>query len=187
MTVFPIHTESSAPAGAKDSLAAIRGSLGFVPNLMGLLAEAPEALGAYLSLSSLFEASSLGPVERQVVLLATSFVNGCDYCMAAHSGLAKMQGVPEDVVASLRDGRPIADPRLEALRAFTAAVTERRAVVSEAEVESFLAAGFTRRQLLEVLLGVTQKTLSNYVNHLARTPLDTAFKPMQWAPPAAKP
>lgn len=186
MSSFPVHTETTAPEGARKTLAGVRQALGFVPNLMGVLAEAPGALEGYLTLSRLFESSSLAPVERNVVLLAVSFENGCDYCMAAHSGLAKMQGVPEAVVLSLREGKPIADAKLEALRTFTTLITQKRASISEGEVEAFLAAGFTQRQVLEVILGVTQKTLSNYVNHLAHTPLDAAFKPLQWSRPAVR-
>jgi uncharacterized peroxidase-related enzyme len=185
MDSFPVHSEMTAPAGSQELLAGVRRGIGFVPNLMGVLAEAPAALEAYLALSKLFESSSLSPVEKQVVLLSVSFENGCDYCVAAHTGLALMKGVPRGVVAALRDGTPIGDVRLEALRAFTASVSRQRARVPEAEVVAFMAAGFSRQQLLEVLLGVTQKTLSNYVNHVANTPLDTAFKAHQWSRPVA--
>ncbi len=186
MSAFSVHTETTAPEGARETLAGVRKSIGFVPNLMGVLAEAPGALEGYLTLSNLFESSSLSPVERNVVLLSVSFDNGCDYCMAAHSGLAKMQGVPEDVILALRDGSPIKEPKLQALRAFTALITRQRANLPESEVEGFLAAGFTQRQVLEVILGVTQKTLSNYVNHIARTPLDGAFAAMKWSRPALR-
>jgi uncharacterized peroxidase-related enzyme len=186
MESFAVHSEKTAPEGSRKMLAEVGRGLGFVPNLMGVLAESPAALEAYLTLSKIFDSSSLTTVERQVVLLSVSFENGCDYCMAAHSGLALMQGVPEGVVSALRDGTPIADARLEALRTFTGGVTRRRAALSEAEVEAFLAAGFTRRQLLEVLVGVTQKTLSNYVNHLALTPLDAAFNALRWSRPGAR-
>jgi uncharacterized peroxidase-related enzyme len=183
MKSFAVHSETTAPEGSREMLAAVSKGLGFVPNLMGVLAGAPAALEAYLTLSKLFDSTSLTTAERQVVLLSVSFENGCDYCMAAHSGLALMQGVPGDVVGALRDGTPISEARLEALRTFTASVTRRRATVPEAEVEAFIAAGFSRQQLLEVLVGVTQKTLSNYVNHLAHTPLDAAFKAHQWSHP----
>ena len=184
MQSFTVHAEKTAPVGAKELLAGVGKALGFVPNLMGVLAEAPAALEAYLTLSRLFESSSFTSVERQVVLLAVSFENGCDYCMAAHSGLARMQNVPENLVLALREGTAIEEPRLEALRSFTAALTRHRARVSEAQVEAFLAAGFSRQQVLEVILGVTQKTLSNYVNHVAHTPLDSAFTSQRWTRPA---
>jgi uncharacterized peroxidase-related enzyme len=186
MSSFTVHTETTAPEGSRETLAGVRRAMGFVPNLMGVLAEASGALEGYLTLSKLFESSSLTPVERNVVLLSVSFENGCDYCMAAHSGLAKMQGVPEHVLSALREGRPVADTKLEALRTFTSVVTRQRASISEADLEAFLTAGFYERQVLEVILGVTQKTLSNYVNHLAHTPLDAALRPMQWSRPAVR-
>ncbi len=184
-TPFDVHTNESAPEGARELLGAVEQQLGFVPNLMGILAESPAALEAYLTLARLFESSSLSAVERHVVLLTVSFENGCDYCMAAHSGLALMEGVPEDVVAALREGTPIADAKLQALGSFTGAVTRRRADLPTSEAEAFLAAGFTQRQLLDVILGVTQKTLSNYVNHLTETPLDGTFNTQKWTPPGS--
>jgi uncharacterized peroxidase-related enzyme len=186
MSSFAVHTETTAPEASKEALAGVRQALGFAPNLMGVLAGAPGALEGYLTLSRLFESSSLTPVERNVVLLSVSFENGCDYCMAAHTGVAKMQGVPEDFISALRDGSPIKDAKLQALRAFTASITRQRANLPESGVDGFLAAGFTQRQVLEVILGVTQKTLSNYVNHLAHTPLDAAFAPLKWSRPAVR-
>ncbi len=186
METFAVHSSTTAPEGSRKKLDGLGKAFGFVPNLMGVLAEAPAALDAYLTLSNLFDSSSLTPVERQVVLLAVSFENGCDYCMGAHSGLALMQGVPDDVVRALRDGTPISDRRLEALRTFAGIVTRQRAILSDGDLAAFLAAGYSRRQVLEVLVGVTQKTLSNSVNHLARTRLDTAFSAQRWSRPGER-
>lgn len=180
MTQFPVHTLATAPAAARPSLQAAQEKFGFVPNLIGILSEAPPAAAAYLALSQHFEATSLSPVERQVVLLSVSFDNRCDYCMAAHTVVAEMSGVPEGVIEALRTGAEVPDRRLGALAAFTRSLVRRRAEVEPEEVDRFLAAGFTRAQVLEVVLGVAMKTLSNYSNHLARTPLDAAFAKARW-------
>lgn len=172
---YPIHDLETAPAASKDVLAAAQKGFGFIPNLLGAMAEAPALLKAYTTLSRIFEETSFSASERQVVLLATSHENGCAYCVAAHGVIATMQKVPGDVTEAMCDHRPIADPRLEALRGFTTAVVASRGWPSEADLAAFTAAGYQHQQVLEVLLGVGLKTLSNYTNHICETPLDRAF------------
>lgn len=183
MSPFNIHTPESAPQGSRPILEGAQKALGFVPNLYGTFAESPELLKAYTTVGQIFDQTSFTPTERQIVLLATSAINGCDYCMAAHSTIAGMQSVPADVVAALRDDQPIADPKLEALRQFTTKLVEKRGWADEADVNAFLAAGYTKAQVFEVVLGVGMKTLSNYTNHIAATPLDEAFQPQAWKRP----
>lgn len=155
-----------------------------IPNLLGILAESPAALQGYLLTAQQFEKSSLSLSERQVVLLTASVENGCEYCVAAHSMAARRQGLSPEVIESLRDGTPLDDPRLEAVRAFTQSLVRHRGW-AEPAAEQFARAGFTNAQVLEVVLGVAQKTLSNYVNHLAHTPLDLAFAKEKWDHPLA--
>lgn len=183
MNEYVFHTAASAPEVARPILQAAERQLGFVPNLYAGLANAPSALEAYVALSDCFDRSSLTPIERQVVLLATSIANGCGYCVAAHSLIAKrMVGVPEDVVTALRTEELPNDPRLAALAGFTrAVVAERGWVADDPAFARFLDAGYTRGQALEVMLGVAQKTLSNYANHLLKTPLDLAFEDERWS------
>jgi len=187
MTEFTIHTAQTAPERARPILEGAEKALGFVPNLYGVLAESPAALEAYTTLSKIFETSSFDATERQIVYLTTNFENGCNYCMAAHSFLADMQKIDPEVTAALRDGRPIADPKLNALSQFTAQVHRNRGWVSDADTEAFLNAGYTTAHVIEVLLGVAHKTLSNYVNHLAKTPVDDAFAGKAWTKPEAVP
>lgn len=182
MADFTIHSLLSAPAESTAGLAIAKDKYGFIPNLLATLAESPTALNAYLRLGDLFEKTSFSPLERQVVLLVVSFENRCNYCMAAHSTVAIRLGLPRDLVAALRDGQPLPDGRLETLRRFTANLVRKRGWVPQSEIDEFVSAGFTRAQALEVLLGVTYKTLSNYTNHLARTPLDPPFKAQAWTP-----
>jgi len=152
-----------------------------VPNLLGTMAEAPALLNAYTTLAGIFDKTSFNPTERQVVLLSVSYENSCEYCVAAHSVIASMQKVPADVVEAIRKNQPITDPRLEALRRFTTAVVASRGWPTEEQTSAFLAAGYGRQQILEVVLGVGMKTLSNYTNHLAGTPLDAAFAKAAWS------
>jgi len=126
MTSFQQHSIESAPDGAKPILEGARRALGFVPNLYATMAAAPALLEGYTMLSGVFDKSTLSPTERQIVLLTTSFENDCDYCMAAHTAIAGMQKVPDDIVQALRDGTPIADGKLEALRTFTRRLVQAR-------------------------------------------------------------
>lgn len=178
---YEIHTVETAPAAAKETLGAVGKAYGFIPNLLAVMAEAPALLKAYTTVVGLFDQTSFNASERQVVLLTASYENGCEYCVSAHSAIARMQKVPDAVVGAIRDGRPIADAKLQALRAFTSTVVKSRGFPSEADTASFLAAGYTRTQILEVVLGVGVKTLSNYTTHVAETPLDQAFAPAAWS------
>jgi uncharacterized peroxidase-related enzyme len=178
---YTVHTVQTATEPARTTLAEARKAYGFVPNLLAVMAEAPALVKSYVALSRIFEETSFSPSERQVVLLTTSYENGCEYCIAAHSVIAGMQKVPDDVVQAIRNGRPIADKKLEALRRFTAAVVTSRGWPSDADTGAFLNAGYGRQQVLEVVLGVGIKTLSNYTNHIADTPLDQAFATAAWS------
>lgn len=100
--------------------------------------------------------------------------------MAAHTIIARMQKVPDDVIKALRDNTPINDPKLEALRNFASEVTSKRGLPSEESLKRFLSAGYTAPQVLEVVLGVSIKTLTNYTNHIANTQLDPAFASAAW-------
>ncbi len=182
MSRFDIHTKETAQAESAELLATAEKAYGFIPNLLGVFAESPATLKAYLSIGQIFDESSFSPTERQLVILTTSRLNECHYCIAAHSTVAEMQTVPTDVINAIRNDQPIADSKLEALRTFTTAVVEKRGWVTGDDTEAFLAAGYTKAQILEVILGTSFKTLSNYANHIADTPLDDAFAPKAWVP-----
>ncbi len=181
MTTFPVHSSETAPEGSKPILAAVQKKFRFVPNLFRVMAEAPAAGEAYMAVMDIFERSSLSDAEKQTVLLSVSFVNGCDYCMAAHSTVAGMKNVPAEIIEALRSGTALPDPKLDALAVLTRSIVETRGWPTEAAKEAFFAAGYGTREYLEVIVGVTVKTLSNYVNHAADTPLDTAFEAAKWA------
>jgi uncharacterized peroxidase-related enzyme len=182
MKNFDIHTVETAKAPAADMLGNVEKAYGFIPNLYGVFAESPATLKAYMTIGKIFDETSFSATERQLIILAASRYNECDYCMAAHSVVAGMQKVPTEVIDAIRDDRPIRDSRLEALRVFTTAVVEKRGWLANEDVAAFLAEGFSKAQILDVILGVSFKTLSNYTNHLANTPLDDAFAQMAWAP-----
>lgn len=183
MSAFTLHTLESAPEAARPILEKSFQRLGFVPNLYAGLANAPAALEAYVAIADFFANTSLNPIEQQVVLLTTSVSNACEFCVAAHSMMAKMVGLPESEVMALRERRLPDNPQWAALALFTqTVVSERGWVANHPAFQQFLAAGYTSKQALEVILGITQKTLSNYANHLLKTPLNPAFECEKWVP-----
>jgi len=180
MTDFATHSNDTAPAAAKPLLEGARKAYGFVPNLLATMATAPALLEGYMTLAGIFDKSDLTDTERQIILMTNNRLNGCVYCMAAHTTLSHVAGVPADVIDALRSGAPIAEPRLEALRQFAIVVNESRGWPSDAQIEALLAAGYTRQTVLEVILGTALKLLSNYTNHVASTELDAAFAKHAW-------
>jgi uncharacterized peroxidase-related enzyme len=174
VTPFPVHTIETAPEASRPLLETERKTWGFVPTLHATLAESPIALEAYITLFTLAGQSTLSPEERQVVFLAVSVLHGCEYCVAGHTYLARSAGMPEPTLQALRGRRPIADsPRHQALRSFCEAVVRERGHAGDSAVDAFIAAGFTRRQVLEVVTLIATKTISNYTNHLTHTPQET--------------
>ncbi|MEH6488076.1 carboxymuconolactone decarboxylase family protein [Hyphomonas oceanitis] len=182
MSDLKIHDETTAPSAARDALAGVNKTYGMIPNMLGVLAENPAALEGYLSLSKSFEHSGLDPLARQVVLLTVSIENACHFCVAAHSAAASKAGLDPAVIDAVRSNQAIADARLDALRVFTRRMVRQRGFVSDTEVSVFLNAGWDKADILAVILGVSLKTISNYTNHVAETPLNKAYKPFAWAP-----
>ncbi|SEN68385.1 carboxymuconolactone decarboxylase family protein [Nitrosomonas marina] len=180
MINFKTHTIESAPERSKAILQGTQDTLQFIPNLYAAMAEAPALLEGYTTLASIFDKTSFSETERQVILMTNNMLNGCTYCMSAHTALSEMGGVSGDVIDSLRAGTPIADARLEALRQFAIVINETRGWPEHYDLEAFLNAGYTQRHVLEVVLGTALKVMSNYTNHIAVTDLDKAFKPFEW-------
>lgn len=181
MSSFILHTIDSAPQDSKPLLQSAQQLYGFIPNLFAGMAESPALLEGYLALSTIFNKTALSETERQVIMMTANRVNGCHYCMAAHSVISQMQGVAPDVISALRTGGAIADQKLEALRVFTARMLDSRGWPSDAELAALTSAGYTRQTVLEVVLGLGMKLMSNYTNHIIQTPLDPAFEAQAWS------
>ena len=172
----PLSLET-APQGSRPLLEKIQSSFKFIPNLFGTLANSPTLLEGYLTLNGIFEKGSLTAPERQLVLLAASVENDCNYCVAAHSTILKGPlHVPAEVVSAVRSNRPLPDAKSDALVALTREIVAKRGQVEAETIENFLAAGFRRDQILEILIGVALKTISNYTDHLSPNELDPAFR-----------
>lgn len=180
---LPPRTVDDAEPRAKATLLSVQASLKFVPNMYRAMANAPGLLETYLrGYAVLREESGFTPAEQEVVFLTISRDNGCEYCVAAHSFVADtMSKVPPAVTDAIRDGRPIPDSKLSALSTFTVLMLATRGRPSREAVETFLAAGYAERHILEIVLAISVKTLSNYTNHLFHTPIDSVFARRAWA------
>ena len=181
MTTLPLQTPASAAPSAAAILEGAQKQLGFVPNLYATLANSPLALEAYTSLAQTISSkSTLSVAEQQVALIAISIENGCDYCVAAHSTIAAGQKVPEDVLDAVRSGSTFEDPRLEAVRALSVQIVQKRGWLETEDFAAFTDAGLTPGEVLDVVTFSALKTISNYSNHIADTPLDAAFEPRRF-------
>jgi len=172
----PVGVET-APEASRPLLEKVQKSFKFIPNLFGVFANSPVLFEGYLGLEATFEKGSLSAVERQIVLLAASVENSCKYCTAAHSTVLKaFLHAPVEVVSAVRSNAPVSDPKLNALVALTKEIVDKRGHVEAQTIENFLAAGYRKDQILEVLMGVALKTMSNYLDHISPTELDQAFR-----------
>ncbi|MGC1504034.1 MAG: carboxymuconolactone decarboxylase family protein [Sulfitobacter sp.] len=180
MTDFTVHTQTTAPDDSKPLLAKSHAAFGMIPGLHAVMAEAPGLLEAYQRVHDLFVNSSFDNDELTVVWQSINVENACHYCVPAHTGMAKKMGVDDAITDALRNTSPLPNAKLEALREFTLAVVRDRGNLAEDTIQNFLDAGFTKRQILEVVLGYSQKVMSNYTNHLANTPIDKPFQKFAW-------
>ncbi len=180
---FPVHDENTAPEAAREHLAATRRSFGMIPNLERVMASAPALLETYSLGWEAFGRTSLSPIEQQVVYQTANFENECNYCVPWHTLLAKQAGADAATIEALRGGRRLPDSRLEALRQFTRTMVLNRGKATKADLDAFLEAGLRPEQALEVVLGIAIKTMSNFTNSIAATPLDKQVGHLAWKKP----
>ena len=171
-----LFDRESAPDGSKPFLDTVEKKYGFTPALYQVFAGAPAAIKTYLEIAKNYSETSLSAKEQQAVLLAVSVENKCHFCKAAHTWGTTAAGVAEGDIAALREGNDPSDPRLAAVARFARHLARERGFASEQEIQTFLEAGFERQHILEVVVGITLKTLSNYTNHLADTPINEQLK-----------
>lgn len=180
MTTLKVHTIESAPEASKSLLESSQKAYGMIPGLHGVLAGAPGLLKAYQILHELFIDSSFNEEELTVVWQTINVEHECHYCVPAHTGIAAMMKVDDSITKSLRDRTPLANPKLEALRDMTLIVVRNRGQVSSEELQAFYEAGYDEKHVLDIILGLSQKIISNYTNHIANTPVDAAFEKFAW-------
>ncbi|WP_278923109.1 carboxymuconolactone decarboxylase family protein [Pseudophaeobacter profundi] len=177
---FPSHDLDSAPEASKPLLETSLKIFGRLPGLHKVLAESPQAYEGYQLLHKLFTETNFDAEELTVVWQSINVEHACHYCVPAHTGIAKMMKVSDEISNALRNETPLPTAKLEALRTFTVQMVRARGNVSQEQMKTFFDAGFDHRAVLDVILGLAQKTMSNYINHVAETPVDEVFQPLTW-------
>ncbi len=172
MSRLSIPTVETSAEASKPLLAAVKQSLGVVPNLMKLVGHSPAALEGYLSLNGALAKGKLDAKLRERIALAVAEYNGCDYCLSAHDYLgrnvAKLSGSEIDAARDFHS----ADPRADAALRFARRVTELRGRVSDADLSTLRDAGFDEASTVEIVVTVALNVLTNYVNNVAQTEID---------------
>lgn len=175
-----LYTQETAPLKSQPLLEKSVKGFGMVPNLHAVLAASPPALQAYQQLHQLFQQTSFTAEELTVVWQTINVEHECHYCVPAHSAIANMMNVDPAITEALRTSQSLSNEKLQTLHLTTLALVRNRGRLSEQQKEDFVNAGFLPEQLIEIILGISQKVISNYVNHLAETPIDVPFKAFVW-------
>lgn len=181
MTTLKIHNIETAPEGSKALLEQSLKSNGMIPGLHGVLAGAPGILEAYQTLHKLFTESSLNKEELTVVWQTINVEHECHYCVPAHTAIAGMMKVDSELSDALRNSTVMPTDKLQVLHETTLKITRNRGHLSQEDLEAFYAAGYGEQQVLEIILGLSQKVISNYTNHIANTPVDAPFQKFAWS------
>ncbi len=158
--------------------------MGMIPNMFALMANNPAQLDAYTKTDATFRNNSgFTPKEQEVVLLSVAVENECTYCVAAHSFIGKNQsGLSDNELEVLRNKGRLTDEKLESLHEFTRKMVQKRGFADENDRQALFEAGYDEKAVIGVVTGIGLKTLSNYFNHQAETPVDEAFADFKWTP-----
>jgi uncharacterized peroxidase-related enzyme len=167
----PASIEAS-PAASHGLLEAVKKQLGVVPNLFRLTATSPQALEGYLSLNGALGKGTLSPATRERIALAVAEINGCSYCLSAHSYLGKNLAKLDDVEMAANRAGKSSDAKAGAAVQFAAKVTQNRGAVSDADLKAVKAAGYSDAELVEIVAHVALNTLTNYINEVFKTEID---------------
>lgn len=178
---YQIYDINNATDAARPVLEQVVRHYQFIPNALGAMVESPEAVRAYLMLDELAGENSLGEAERHVTFLTITRELDCSYCVAAHTAFAQMAGLGGEDIQALRNGEALKDPRLNALQQFVRSLIKNECRMSATEVEAFLAHGFTRRNILEIITMISHKMIAVLANRVMGTELDTALEGARWS------
>ncbi|GHF37028.1 carboxymuconolactone decarboxylase family protein [Streptomyces sp. NRRL_ISP-5395] len=171
---FPDLTPETALPASRRAMEAVTERLGYRPAAIARLAASPHALDGFLRISAIFESCTLDPLSREVLIMTIATRNGCHLCVAMHTAKLTALDAGPALIAALRDrdGGPLPDERLDAVRRFTLEVLASAGAVEDSVLRDFLAYGYTEQNALEVVLGIGAYTLSTLANRLTAAPVD---------------
>lgn len=175
MTTFTVPTREQVSSANQQLFDSLQKGLGMVPNLYAVLAHNETALGDYLALQN--RTSSLRAKEREVVNLVVSQVNGCPYCLAAHTAIGKMVGFTDAQILELRTGVASFDAKLDALARFVRVVTESRGHPAAEQTAHLLAAGYSHANVIDVVIVIGDKMITNFLHGVTQVPIDFPAAP----------
>lgn len=173
---FNLHTLETAPNGSIPLLEDSHKAFGMIPNLHAVMADSPAVLKAYKNLHEWFQESDFNAEELTVIWQTINVEHQCHYCIPAHTGIAHMMKVDPVIIDALVKNKPLQDKKLQALHDTTLSLVRNRGHLSKEERENFYDVGYKNKHLQEIVLGIAQKVMSNYINHLADTPVDPMFE-----------
>ena len=174
-TAFTVPTKEEVSPANQAIFDSLHKMIGFVPNLYAYYAKNETALADYLALQN--RKSTLRGKEREIINLVTSQINDCRYCQSAHTVFGKMNGLTEDQVLEVRKGSASFDPKLDALVKFTQSVVENRGRATQEAKDAFFAAGYTEAHLIDAVIIIGDKTISNYIHNLTHLEIDWPLAP----------
>ena len=180
MPNYPLQTIASAPEKSKPALEQLQEAFGILPNLPAVIANSPKLINALVGLFAQVHSPGLSEAENQIVLLTDAVTNSSAYAVAFHTTLALQQGIRSEETSAIREGHLPKDRRFAALSNLAKTLIEKRGHLSEQELNSFIAAGFTKEQVLEVIAIVAASTITNYTGTIANPPLEEAFQEHAW-------
>jgi alkylhydroperoxidase family enzyme len=181
MTNFPVHTMESAPDRSKPALQQLQSAFGMIPNILGAMATSPVLLNSLVGLFGNVHGGSFTEAQVQIVLLTDAVTNASEWAVAFHTTLALKEGLDPADVQAIREGRLPRESKLAALSLLAKTMIEKRGRLDDEEIDRFLAAGFGKDHLLEVIAAVAASTITNYTGSITKTPLETAFQDHAWA------
>jgi len=180
MPTYQVHAIASAPEKSRPALEQLQQAFGFLPNIAASIANSPKLVTALVGVFQQVHSSSLTEQEIQIVLLTDAVANSSTYAVAFHTALAHRQGVNPEETYTIRERRTPANKRFAALSTLAKALINKRGHLSEQELDAFLAAGFTKEQIMEVIAVVAASTITNYAGTIANPPLEDQFQQFAW-------
>src|SRR5580704_4452245 len=180
MPNFPVYTLESAPERSKPALQQLQSAFGIIPNIAGAMATSPVLINSLVGLFGNVHGGSFTEAQVQIVLLTDAVTNAAEWAVAFHTALALENGIDEADILAIRESRLPKSAQLAALSALAKTMIEKRGRLDDHDINRFLAAGFGKDHLLEIIAIVAASTITNYTASITKTPLEALFKPHAW-------
>lgn len=180
MTAFPVHNIESAPEGSRPAMQQLQSAFGMIPNLIGAIATSPVLINSLVGLFGKVHGASFTEAQVQTLLLTDAVTNGSTWAVAFHTTLALKEGIDPADVQAIREGRLPKDSKFAALSGLAKTMIEKRGRLNDEDINRFLAAGFGKDHLLEVIAAVAASTITNYAGSITKPRVEAPFEAHAW-------